>query len=153
MSGRLGIELQPSQMTPFEQEFCKKAVETYKQIRHTIQLGDQYRLHSPYDGDGIAALMYVDEPKDHAVFFWYKTEYFYGHHYPRVTMDGLDPDKTYKITEINRIDKKPLSFEGKTFTGAWLMANGLDFPDRNTPEDNKLRSDFSSRVLRLDAVD
>lgn len=153
MSGRLGIELQPSQMTPSEQEFCKKAVETYKQIRPTIQLGDQYRLHSPYDGDGIAALMYVDEPKDHAVFFWYKTEYFYGHHYPRVTMDGLDPDKTYKITEINRIDKKPLSFEGKTFTGAWLMANGLDFPDRNTPEDNKLRSDFSSRVLRLDAVD
>ena len=151
MSGRLGIELQPKQMTADEREFCKKAVETYKQIRPTVQLGEQYRLHSPYDGDGIAALMYVDEPKDHAVFFWYKTEYMHNHRYPRVPMDGLDPDRMYRITELNRIDTKALPFEGKEFSGAWLMANGLDFPDRHVL-DAANHTDFQSRVLRLDAV-
>ncbi|MBP3537547.1 MAG: alpha-galactosidase [Muribaculaceae bacterium] len=151
MSGRLGIELQPSQMTPFELDFCKKAVATYKQIRPFVQFGDQYRLHSPFDGDGVAALMYIDEAKDNAVFFWYKTEYFHNHFYPRITMDGLDPDKVYRVTELNRIDKKPLKYEGKEFTGAWLMANGLEFPERHNL-DADIRTDWSSRVLRLEAV-
>ena len=151
MSGRLGIELQPSQMTEAERTFCKDAIATYKAVRPTIQMGDQYRLHSPYDGDGVAALMYVDEPRDHAVFFWYKTEDFHNHHYPRVTMDGLDPDKKYKVTELNRIDKTPLSCEGKVYTGAWLMANGLELPYRHIV-DTPMMSDYSSRVLRIDAI-
>lgn len=154
MSGRLGLELQPSQMTEFEREFCKKAIADYKEIRPTVQLGDQYRLHSPYDGDGVAALMYVDEPKDNAVFFWYKTEDFHNHHYPRVTMDGLDPARNYRVNEINRIDNVPLDCEGKVYSGAWLMANGLDLPYRhNYTVDPPLMSDYSSRVLRLTAVD
>ncbi|MBD5233280.1 MAG: alpha-galactosidase [Bacteroidales bacterium] len=152
MSGRLGIELQPSQMTPYEREFCGKAIEVYKEIRPTVQLGDQYRLHSPYDGDGVAALMYVDEPRDHAVFFWYKTEDFHNHHYPRVTMDGLDPDKMYRVTELNAIDAKPLACEGKVFSGRYLMDNGLEMPYRHYPADTDLMSDYSSRVLRLDAI-
>ncbi len=151
MSGRLGIELQPKQMTESEREFCKKAVETYNQIRPIVQLGEQYRLHSPFEEDGIAALMYVDEPKDHAVFFWYKTEYMHAHRYPRVPMDGLDPNRMYRITELNRIDTKPLSFEGKEYSGAYLMANGLDFPDRHVL-DAENHTDFQSRILRLDAV-
>ncbi len=153
MSGRLGIELQPSQMTDYERDFCRKAIAAYKEIRPTVQLGDQYRLHSPYDGDGVAALMYVDEPRDHAVFFWYKTEDFHNHHYPRVTMDGLDPDRKYRVTELNAIDAKPLACEGKVFTGRYLMENGLEMPYRHLPADVALMSDYSSRVLRLDAVD
>ncbi|MDE6157857.1 MAG: GH36 C-terminal domain-containing protein, partial [Muribaculaceae bacterium] len=151
MSGRLGIELQPSQMTDFERNFCKDVIATYKAIRPTIQMGDQYRLHSPYDGDGVASLMYVDRNRDQAVFFWYKTEDFHNHHYPRVTMDGLDPDKLYRITELNRIDKTPLDCEGKVFSGAWLMANGVELPYRHNV-DVAMMSDYSSRVLRLDAV-
>ncbi len=152
MSGRLGLELQPSQMTPYEREFCRNAIEAYKEIRPTVQFGDQYRLHSPYDGDGVAALMYVDEPRDHAVFFWYKTEDFHNHHYPRVTMDGLDPDKIYRVTELNAIDATPLPYEGKTFSGRYLMDAGLDLPYRHYPADISLMSDYSSRVLRLDAI-
>ncbi|MDE6611263.1 MAG: alpha-galactosidase, partial [Muribaculaceae bacterium] len=151
MSGRLGIELQPSQMTDFERNFCKDVIATYKAIRPTIQMGDQYRLHSPYDGDGVASLMYVDRNRDQAVFFWYKTEDFHNHHYPRVTMDGLAPDKLYRITELNRIDKTPLDCEGKVFSGAWLMANGVELPYRHNV-DVAMMSDYSSRVLRLDAV-
>lgn len=151
MSGRLGIELQPKHMTDYEKDFVKKAIAAYKEIRPTIQLGDQYRLHSPYDGDGVAAVIYVDEPRDHAVYFWYKTTDMVNHHYPRVTLDGLDPDKHYRVTEVNGIDNRPLSCEGKVYTGAWLMQNGLDIPYRHNT-DVALMSDYSSRVLRLDAI-
>ncbi len=152
MSGRLGLEMQPKHMTPFEKQLCKDAIAAYKKIRPVVQLGDQYRLHSPYDGDGVAALMYVDEPRDKAVFFWYKTEDFHNHHYPRVTMDGLDPEKMYRVTELNRIDNAPLDCEGKTFSGAWLMANGIDLPYRHQV-DVDMMSDYSSRVLFLETVE
>lgn len=151
MSGRLGIELQPKQMTDYEIGFVKKAIAAYKEIRPTIQFGDQYRLHSPYDGDGVAAVIYVDEPRDHAVYFWYKTTDMVNHHYPRVTLDGLDPNKQYRVTEVNGIDNRPLSCEGKVYSGAWLMQNGLDIPYRHIT-DVSLMSDYSSRVLRLDAI-
>ena len=65
-------------------------------------------------------------------------------------MDGLDPDKMYRITELNRIDDNPLACDGQIFSGAWLMANGVDLPYRHGMP---YMSDYSSRVLRLDAVD
>ena len=151
MSGRLGMEIQPNKLNDEEKDFCRRAIATYKEIRPVVQQGDLYRLLSPYDGLGAAALMYVDEPRDEAVFYWYKTETFCNQHLPRVTMDGLDPDKTYRITELNRIDNKPLPFEGKTFTGRYLMANGLEIPYTHDVDYHKL-NDYASRVLRLQAV-
>ena len=70
---------------------------------------------------------------------------------PRVVMAGLNPDKTYKVTELNRIDNEPLSFEGKTFTGKYLMSNGLEIPLTHKVDYHK-NSDYSSRVLRLTEV-
>lgn len=43
-------------------------------------------------------------------------------------MSGLCPNKMYKVHELNRIDNAPLRFEGKTFSCAYLMANGLEIP-------------------------
>lgn len=151
MSGRLGMEIQPDNMTDEEKDFCRKAIASYKEIRPVVQQGDLYRLLSPYDGHGAAALMYVDEPRDEAVFYWFKTETFHNRHLPRVTLDGLDPDKSYTVTELNRIDNKPLPFEGKTFTGRYLMENGLEIPYTHDVDYHKL-NDWASRVLRLKAV-
>jgi alpha-galactosidase len=67
-------------------------------------------------------------------------------------MAGLDPNKTYRVKELNRIDNSPLSFEGKTFTGKFLMSNGLEMPLYHKVDNDK-RSDFSSRVLLLEAVE
>ncbi len=150
MSGRLGMEIQPKNMTDSEKELCRKAIADYKQIRPIVQFGDLYRLVSPYDKKGLASLMYVDEAKDKAVFYWWKTESFYNEHLPRVHMAGLDATKMYRVKELNRIDEKPLDIEGKQFSGAYLMSHGLDVPYRNSPEWN-LRSDWSSRVLLLEA--
>ena len=150
MSGRLGMEIQPKNMTDDEKALCRKAIAEYKQIRPIVQFGDIYRLVSPYDKVGLASLMYVDEAKDKSVFFWWKTESFQNEHLPRVKMAGLDANKNYKVRELNRIDLKPMDIEGKTFSGAYLMNHGLEMPYRNEPEWSK-KTDWSSRVLLLEA--
>ena len=150
MSGRLGMEIQPKNMTDDEKALCRKAIAEYKQIRPIVQFGDIYRLVSPYDKVGLASLMYVDEAKDKSVFFWWKTESFQNEHLPRVKMAGLDANKNYKVRELNRIDLQPMDIEGKTFSGAYLMNHGLEMPYRNEPEWSK-KSDWSSRVLLLEA--
>ena len=150
MSGRLGMEIQPKNMTDDEKELCRKAIAEYKQIRPIVQFGDIYRLVSPYDKQGLASLMYVDEQKSKSVFFWWKTESFQNEHLPRGKMAGLDASKNYKIHELNRIDLRPMDVEGKVFSGAYLMNHGLEMPYRNEPEWSK-KNDWSSRVLLLEA--
>ena len=150
MSGRLGMEIQPKNMTDDEKALCRKAIAEYKQIRPIVQFGDIYRLVSPYDKIGLASLMYVNEAKDKSVFFWWKTESFQNEHLPRVKMAGLDANKNYKVHELNRIDLKPMDIEGKVFSGAYLMNHGLEMPYRNEPEWSK-KNDWSSRVLLLEA--
>lgn len=150
MSGRLGMEIQPKNMTAEEKELCKKAIADYKRIRGTVQHGDIYRLLSPYDRKGAASMMMVEPDKSKAVYYWWKTETFAGQQLPRIPMAGLDPAKTYTVTELNRIDNHPLPFEGKSFSGAYLMANGLEMPATHDVDYHK-RNDYSSRVLLLQA--
>ncbi len=151
MSGRLGMEIQPKNMTDDEKALCRKAIAEYKQIRPIVQFGDIYRLVSPYDKQGLASLMYVDETKSKSVFFWWKTESFQNEHLPRVKMAGLDANKNYKVHELNRIDLRPMDIEGQVFSGAYLMNHGLEMPYRNEPEWSK-KTDWSSRVLLLEAL-
>lgn len=149
MSGRLGIELQPKDMTEEEAEVCRRAVSDYKRVRNTIQQGDLYRLHSPYDKGGVASLMYVSEKKDEAVLFWYRTESYVGQILPVTKFAGLDSNGTYRITELNRIDDNPVPFEGKCFSGTFLMNQGLDMPYRHDVSDDR-KSEYSSRVLLIE---
>lgn len=150
MSGRLGMEIQPKNMTDEEKDFCRRAISSYKEIRPIVQQGDIYRLLSPYDKLGAASLMYVTPDKNDAVYYWWKTETFCNQQLPRVTMAGLDPGKIYTVTELNRIDNEPLPYEGKQFTGKYLMDNGLEMPLEHNVDYHK-RTDYASRVLRLTA--
>ena len=149
MSGRLGMEIQPKNMTAEEIDFCRNAIANYKKIRPIVQQGDIYRLLSPYDGLGAASLMYVNPDKQNAVFFWWKTETFVNQHVPRITMAGLDPDKMYRVSELNRIDRSALPFEGKKFSGKYLMSNGLEIPLEHNIAN---RNDYASRVLLLESM-
>lgn len=150
MSGRLGMEIQPKNMTPDEIELCRNAIREYKEIRPVVQLGDIYRLVSPYDGLDMASMMYCSPEKDKAVFYWWKLETFCDQHFPRVRMAGLDPDKLYRVHELNRIDNVPLPYEGKVFSGKFLMDSGLEIPYGHTVDYHK-QNDWSSRVLYLTA--
>ena len=151
MSGRLGLEMQPKDMNEEDKAICARAIEDYKKIRPIVQFGDLYRLQSPFDKKGVASLMYVTPEKDDAVFFWWKTETFMNQQLPRIPMAGLDPEKEYRVTELNRIDNEPLPYEGKTFTGKYLMANGLEMPLTYKVDYNK-NTDFASRVIRLTQI-
>lgn len=143
MTGRLGMEMQPKNMTESEKTFSRKAIATYKQIRPVVQQGDLYRLISPYDDKGVASLMYCTSEKDRAVFFAFKTLHYHGQVIPRFCMAGLDADKQYRITELNVEDKDSLKVEGKVFSGAVLMNTGIELP---------LRHEYASRVLELTEV-
>ena len=149
MSGRLGMEIQPKNMTDEEKELCRKAIAEYKQIRPVVQFGDIYRLLSPYEHNGLASLMYVSEAKDKAVFYWWKTEQFQNEHLPRVKMAGLDAHRMYKVHELNRIDRSPLDVEGHSFSGAYLMNHGLEMPYTHDVDWGK-KTNWSSRVLYLE---
>ena len=99
MSGRLGMEIQPKNMTDEEKALCRQAIKEYKQIRPIVQFGNIYRLVSPYDRKGLASMMYVTDQKDKAVWYWWKTESFQNEHLPRVKMAGLDANRMYKVHE------------------------------------------------------
>ena len=134
MSGRLGVELQPSHMTDEELAFAKKAIAEYKRIRDVVQLGDLYRLISPYK-ENRAALMYVTEKKDRAVVFAYTTQYHIRQDYPTVKLRGLDPEKNYLVKEINtRSTSKAFNGSGKTFSGNYLMNHGMQLKIRKSNE-------------------
>ncbi len=150
MSGRLGMEIQPKNMTDEEKALCRKAISEYKEIRPVVQFGDLYRLVSPYDNQGLSSIMYVNEAKDKAVFYWWKLANFYNVHLPRVKMAGLDENKMYKVKELDVIDNRPLDCEGKSYSGKYLMEHGLEMPYVHEVDWGK-KNDWSSRVLYLEA--
>ena len=141
MSGRLGIELQPKDMTDEERQQCTTCFADYKLLRPIVQTGNLYRLLSPYDRKGVSSLMYVDDARTGAVLFVYKIENYYDQPLPRLRLAGLDPDKTYMLTERDvRVGEKPCKLNGKQFTGRFLMSVGIEVP---------LWEDYASRVFEI----
>lgn len=145
MAGRLGMEMHPKTLTEEEKEFSKSAIETYKSIREIVQLGDLYRLISPYENRRTASLMYVNDEKDHAVFFAYQMEHLLRQAVVRYKMNGLDPQKQYILTEINKDinSKRTFKSEDKIISGEYLMKEGINLP---------LNREFTSIVIELKEV-
>ena len=142
MSGRLGIELQPKDMTDEERQQTSTCIADYKQLRQVVQTGNLYRLISPYDRKGVSSLMYVDDACRQSVLFVYKIDNYYDQPLPRIRLAGLNPDATYTLTEKNvRVGQKPCSLSGKRFTGRFLMEVGLEVP---------LREEYASRVFLIE---
>lgn len=142
MSGRLGIELQPKDMTNTERQQTSICFADYKQLRDVVQTGDIYRLISPYDRKGLSSLMYVGDSSRRAVLFVYKTDNYYDQPLPRIRLAGLNPDATYVLTEKNvSVGQRPCSLSGKRFTGRFLMEVGIEVP---------LREEYASRVFGIE---
>jgi alpha-galactosidase len=140
MSAKLGMDLQPKDMSPDEKEFSRKAIQEYKAIRHIVQFGDLYRLLSPYEHKR-AAMMYVLPDRQEALVFSYllKKE-IYGNDQV-LYLHGLDPAKTYTLKEVNKSPQysRISSLEGQKFTGAFLMTYGVRF---------QMYNEFESVVFR-----
>ncbi|MBQ3878540.1 MAG: alpha-galactosidase [Prevotella sp.] len=141
MSGRLGIELQPKDMTDEERQQTSTCMADYKQLRPVVQTGNLYRLLSPYDHKNVSSIMYTNDSRSQAVLFVYKIANYVDQPLPRLRLAGLDAQKTYTLTEKNvRVGEKPCSLSGKQFTGRFLMDVGIEVP---------LWGDYASRVFEL----
>ncbi len=143
MTGRLGLELQPSKMTDEEKAFSKSAINIYKEIRPIVQFGDLYRIISPYENERLASLMYVDQQKQNAVYFAYYLEKQVREKHPLFKLSGLNPNSNYRVEEINKFGKNHFSGDNKVYSGSFLMNVGLTL---------NLSDEYDSAVLRLSVV-
>ena len=140
MTGRLGFELRPERVPAEELAFSKRALGVYKEIRPIVQFGDLYRLSSPY-GNKVAALMYCHG--DESVFFAFTLGRDVLGGEPAIRLQGLDPTKTYQLTELNPADEGdfPSGLHLRTLSGDSLMRDGI--------RPRWKRSDYQSIVLRI----
>ncbi|MDT3405385.1 alpha-galactosidase [Mucilaginibacter terrae] len=131
MMGKLGFDIVLDKLSSSDMQFCQQAVVNYNSIKEVIWHGDQYRLRSPYEHN-MASMMYVDEAKTSAVIFNYLVNNRYGEssRLP-VKLKGLDPQKRYRIEEVNVYPGTRTSINSNfQLSGDFLMNVGIN-PDVN----------------------
>ena len=142
--GRLGLELSPDGLSSEDITYVKQVLESYKANREIIQFGDLYRLNSPYDNDGFAAISYVTQEKDKAIVMAYSHEFHRREERALIRFQGLAEDAVYKITELNnRAKNSKVKETGMEISGSILMNRGL-LMDMKKP--------YESVVLKLEKV-
>ncbi|MDE6056517.1 MAG: GH36 C-terminal domain-containing protein, partial [Muribaculaceae bacterium] len=115
----------------------------YKKIRPIVQFGDLYRLKNPEDGSGWASHQYVSKDGKQSVFFAYSMKYHGRTTFFQTRLKGLDPDKQYRITEINKAGWPSFYGDGQVFPGDYLMNEGISLNGGNN---------FDSTVLHIEEI-
>ncbi len=124
---KLGFDINLKSLSKDEYAFCQEAVANFKRLKPAILEGTQYRLVSPYESSHMA-VNYVSRDKSKAVLFAYDIHPRFKESVPVVKLQGLDPAKKYRLTEVNLMPgvKSELVEDGKVYTGDFLMKAGLD---------------------------
>ena len=140
MQGSLGIGANLAKFSPAELETARKMIAAYKEIRQTIQRGDLYRLQAPTGGSETSVTESVSRDRQHAVFFAFLHSSAELYPFPRVYLQGLDPEKTYGLRSIHG---KVSEGTPQTASGAYWMHHGVDVA---------LRGDFQAAAFALDGI-
>ncbi|MNO57641.1 Alpha-galactosidase [compost metagenome] len=128
MMGTLGIGSNLNEWSDAQIEESREYIRQYKDIRHLVQSGSQYR-HTALRGKGVTAVQYSDASgSDHVLFAFLHSQKL-GEPLPRLCLTALDPGKSYIIEGL----------EG-SFSGRALMNIGVELP---------LRGDFDSLICRI----
>lgn len=124
---RLGFDIGLKDLSDDDIEFCRIAIANWKRLNPAIMDGSQYRLVSPYETDHMA-VEYVDGTRGTGVVFAYNLAPRFGENIRKVKLQGLDPDKQYRVNEINLMPSATATLpeNGKSFSGDYLMKIGLD---------------------------
>ncbi len=130
MSGNFGYELDVRKMTDEDKAGVKEQIKLYREIRHTVLFGDQYRLKSPFEGNE-TAWVYVAPNKGEAVAFYFYSLAESNMRAKRLKLAGLDPDMNYRVKAT-----------GEIYAGDFLMQVGLLTPPMN-------EGDFKSAYWHL----
>jgi alpha-galactosidase len=132
MQGALGIGNDLNKFSDADMALATKLTALYKTVRTTVQHGNQYRLQSPpFEATQV---QYVSRDGAQSVVLAYLHSQQLGLAQPRVQLQGLDPNATYKLQPLD--DRK---FRGElTTTGTQLMGQGIDL---------RLTGDFDSTAV------
>lgn len=124
---KLGFDIGLKELTTGELAYCQMAVANWKRLQNTIMDGDQYRLVSPYESNHMA-LNYVSKDTNKVVLFAYDIHPRFQEKLIAVKLQGLDPNKQYKVEEINLMPStnSKLDANGKVYSGDYLMKAGLN---------------------------
>lgn len=127
MMCKLGFDISLKEMSGDELSYCQAAVANFKRLKGTILDGDLYRLVSPYESNH-SSVLYVNKDRKKAVLFAYDIHPRFSEKLFPVRLQGLDPRKTYRIEEINRMPgvSSSLPLHQKTVSGDYLMKVGMD---------------------------
>ena len=154
MLSGVSVSLKFAELEDWRREELRRQLDLNREIRHTVQMGDMYRLVSAYEKE-YGAYQFLEEDKSRAVLFLLGQNMQFGIIPERVRLKDLDPDKRYKITGYGTYWKydttKPESKtevpartkDYGTFTGKALMNIGIRF---------KLLGHATSEILIIDEV-
>ncbi|MBE6412388.1 MAG: alpha-galactosidase [Opitutales bacterium] len=143
MMGRFGIEMRPKNLPPDEYKELKRAVGIYKRIRNIVQDGDMYRLISPFEDKNFAANMFVSKDKSKAVAFIFQHTFASVYYRPFIKLEGLDPNKKYKVVESNISGKSNAPIHNRIVSGEYLMNQGIN---------NRFNKSFMSVMYEITEV-
>ncbi|WP_028910039.1 alpha-galactosidase [Prevotella sp. AGR2160] len=129
---KLGFDIDLKTMSPDDYKYTQGAVANWRRLQDVILNGEQYRLISPYEGNHMA-VNYVSQDKQKAVVFAYDLHPRFQEPLLNVRLQGLDPNKTYTVKEINLMPGKAstLDCDGQQYTGDFLMKVGLNILTAN----------------------
>ncbi|MFC2076909.1 alpha-galactosidase, partial [candidate division KSB1 bacterium] len=136
MAGNLGVGGDLGEWSGEDKKTAAELVAQYKTIRHIIQLGDQYRLKSPFEGNRMA-VQFVTRDGSESVLFAFQTLETLPmttentSTSDRLVLHGLDPDAVYTISGDGGEMKA---------SGAALMTAGIPV---------ELDGNYSSKVIVL----
>jgi alpha-galactosidase len=129
MCGSLGIGANLLHWSAAERALAKQWIAEYKAVRQIIQLGDQYRLLSPSQGNN-SVVQYQSKDRAEGVLFAFRTYLPDPAMLPAIHLRGLDSETLYTVEGFD----EPRS-------GAAWMADGLQIRLGN----------FQSMMLRITA--
>ena len=141
--GTFGYELDLNKLTPEEKQAVAVQVAFMKEHRSLLQRGEFYRLLSPFEGNE-TAWMVVSDDKQTAIVGYYRVLEEVMAPYRRVRLQGLDPEKTYRIDPA-----------GSLHGGDELMQYGLITSDVSSgwiAGKEEPKGDYRSRLYLLKAV-
>jgi alpha-galactosidase len=129
MAGVLGIGGDLTEWTEDEVDLARELISQYKQVRHVVQHGLQYRLGEP--ARSASAVQYVTTDRRESIVLVYQEAQQYDSQPHPIRLRGLDPAATYRLDD------------GTAVSGAVLMGHGI------TPV---LTGDYASQLTHLKII-
>lgn len=128
-------------MRPEDLQYCKEAVKEYDRLKPVIYSPNLYRLVSPYETRH-CVIERVSDDKSHALVAAYDIHPDFNEQLLPTRLEGLDASANYRVREICLMpgQQSALSFNGKVFSGDFLMKIGLGLTTGD---------DMSSRLIEI----